>query len=219
MNTAITHWGYTPSGESIYLFRLTNASGASIELTNLGASWVSAHMPDKHGIFENILLGYDNAEGYIKDTYYMGATVGRFANRIYQASFSIKDTTYQLEKNDGENTNHGGASGFHKKIWQWEQIDSGIRFILHSPDMEGGYPGNVHVKIEYQFTETNELTISYYGITDRPTYLNLTNHAYFNLSGDKNNGTPTHDTCYPDIRNHLTVYSYRTHAGRKRQSV
>ena len=169
MNTAITHWGYTPSGESIYLFRLTNASGASIELTNLGASWVSAHMPDKHGIFENILLGYDNAEGYIKDTYYMGATVGRFANRIHQASFSIKDTTYQLEKNDGENTNHGGASGFHKKIWQWEQIDSGIRFILHSPDMEGGYPGNVHVKIEYQFTETNELT----------------NHAYFNLSGDK----------------------------------
>ena len=123
MNTAITHWGYTPSGESIYLFRLTNASGASIELTNLGASWVSAHMPDKHGIFENILLGYDNAEGYIKDTYYMGATVGRFANRIHQASFSIKDTTYQLEKNDGENTNHGGASGFHKKIWQWEQID------------------------------------------------------------------------------------------------
>ena len=115
----------------------------------------------------------------------MGATVGRFANRIHQASFSIKDTTYQLEKNDGENTNHGGASGFHKKIWQWEQIDSGIRFILHSPDMEGGYPGNVHVKIEYQFTETNELTISYYGITDRPTYLNLTNHAYFNLSGDK----------------------------------
>ena len=92
MNTAITHWGYTPSGESIYLFRLTNASGASIELTNLGASWVSAHMPDKHGIFENILLGYDNAEGYIKDTYYMGATVGRFANRIHQASFSIKDT-------------------------------------------------------------------------------------------------------------------------------
>lgn len=185
MNTAITHWGYTPSGESIYLFRLANASGASIELTNLGASWVSAHMPDKHGIFENILLGYDNAEGYIKDTYYMGATVGRFANRIHKASFSIKGTTYQLEKNDGENTNHGGASGFHKKIWQWEQIDSGIRFILHSPDMEGGYPGNVHVKIEYQFTETNELTISYYGITDRPTYLNLTNHAYFNLSSDK----------------------------------
>lgn len=90
MNTAITHWGYTPSGESIYLFRLTNASGASIELTNLGASWVSAHMPDKHGIFESILLGYDNAEGYIKDTYYMGATVGRFANRIYQASFPSK---------------------------------------------------------------------------------------------------------------------------------
>lgn len=115
MNTAITHWGYTPSGESIYLFRLTNASGASIELTNLGASWVSAHMPDKHGIFENILLGYDNAEGYIKDTYYMGATVGRFANRIHQASFSIKDTTYQLEKNDGENTNHGGAPVFTRR--------------------------------------------------------------------------------------------------------
>ena len=101
MQFTITHWGCTPSGDSIYLFRLTNATGASIELTNLGATWVSANMPNRYDVFENILLGYDHAEGYLKDTYYMGATVGRFANRIHQASFSIEGTTYLLEKNDG----------------------------------------------------------------------------------------------------------------------
>ena len=90
MQFTITHWGCTPSGDSIYLFRLTNATGASIELTNLGATWVSANMPNRYDVFENILLGYDHAEGYLKDTYYMGATVGRFANRIHQASFSIE---------------------------------------------------------------------------------------------------------------------------------
>ena len=199
MQFTITHWGCTPSGDSIYLFRLTNATGASIELTNLGATWVSANMPNRYDVFENILLGYDKVEGYLKDTYYMGATVGRFANRIHQASFSIEDTTYLLEKNDGENTNHGGLSGFHKKIWQWKQTDSGIRFLLHSPDMEGGYPGNVQAEVEYQFTETNELTISYRGTTDRPTYLNLTNHAYFNLSGDKRKITE-HELMIPAAR-------------------
>ena len=199
MQFTITHWGCTPSGDSIYLFRLTNATGASIELTNLGATWVSANMPNRYDVFENILLGYDHAEGYLKDTYYMGATVGRFANRIHQASFSIEGTTYLLEKNDGENTNHGGLSGFHKKIWQWKRTDSGIRFLLHSPDMKGGYPGNVQAEVEYQFTETNELTISYHGTTDRPTYLNLTNHAYFNLSGDKRKITE-HELMIPAAR-------------------
>lgn len=199
MNTTITHWGRTSTEETIFLFRLTNASGAFIELTNLGATWVSAAMPDRDGTLGNVLLGYDNAEGYLKDTYYMGATVGRFANRIHRASFSIEGTTYLLEKNDGENTNHGGQSGFNKKIWQWEQVDSGIRFMLHSPDMEGGYPGNVRVEVEYQFTETNKLTISYRGITDRSTYLNLTNHAYFNLSGDKRKIT-AHQLMIPATR-------------------
>lgn len=192
MNTIITTWSNTLSAETIYHFRLTNATGASIELTNLGATWVSAYMPNSRGILENILLGYDNAEDYIKDSFYMGATIGRFANRIDQASFSIEGNTYLLEKNDGENTNHGGLSGFSKKIWQWEEMDSGIRFMLHSPDMEGGYPGNVDIEVEYIFSDTNELTINYYGITDRPTYLNLTNHAYFNLSGDQRKITEHH---------------------------
>lgn len=185
MITTIVNWGITPSAETIHLFRLTNASGASIELTNLGATWVSAYMPNSYGILENILLGYDNAEDYIKDPFYMGATIGRFANRIHRASFCIEGTTYLLEKNDGDNTNHGGTSGFNKKIWQWEEIESGIRFILHSPHLEGGYPGNVRTEVEYRFSETNELTINYYAVTDRPTYINLTNHAYFNLSGDR----------------------------------
>lgn len=129
MQFTITHWGCTPSGDSIYLFRLTNATGASIELTNLGATWVSANMPNRYDVFENILLGYDHAEGYLKDTYYMGATVGRFANRIHQASFSIEGTTYLLEKNDGENTNHGGLSGFTRRYGNGNgQIPASVSF-------------------------------------------------------------------------------------------
>lgn len=187
INITITRWSGEDASpaETIYLFRLTNASGAFVEITNQGASWVSAYMPDINGTLANVLLGHDNAEEYIQDSFYMGATVGRFANRIHHASFSIGGISYQLEQNDGKNTNHGGSSGFSKKTWQWEKLDSGIRFMLHSPDSEGGYPGNVQIKVEYIFTEANELTITYHGITDRPTYLNLTNHAYFNLSGDK----------------------------------
>lgn len=183
MNITVQPWGVTPSNEPIYLFRLTNETGASIELTNWGATWVSASMVDNNGNLSNVLQGYSSAEEYINDTYYMGATVGRFANRIHQASFSIQDKVYSLEKNDGNNTNHGGTSGFNKKLWEWEQLSNGIRFKLYSPDGEGGYPGNVTVEVTYTFSETNELTIHYQGTTDQPTYLNLTNHAYFNLSG------------------------------------
>lgn len=183
MNITISKWGATSSHETIYLFRLTNESGAYIELTNLGATWVSAYMYENAGNLSNVLLGYASAAAYINDSFYMGAIVGRFANRIHQASFIIQDKVYPLEKNDGDNTNHGGFSGFNKKRWEWEQVTNGIRFKLHSPDGEGGYPGNVEVEVTYTFSETNELTIQYHGTTDQATYLNLTNHAYFNLSG------------------------------------
>lgn len=185
MNITVTPWGRTSSNEDIFHFRLTNKSGASIELTNWGASWISAYMYGNDGTLSNVLLGYTTAEEYINDTYYLGATIGRFANRINQASISIGDRTYLLEKNDGKHTNHGGFAGFNKKVWAWEEIVDGICFKLFSPDGDGGYPGNVEVEVTYLFSETDEVTIRYRGITDRPTYLNLTNHAYFNLSGNK----------------------------------
>lgn len=174
---------YTSSGRPVLRFKVENTSGAYIELTNWGARWIAAAMPDADGVTANVLMGYKELSDYLNDTYYMGATVGRFANRIANASFTIDGESYHLENNDGENTNHGGYSGFHNKIWQWENLPDGIRFRLFSPDGEGGYPGNVCVIADYRLNEANEVSIRHCAVTDRATYINITNHAYFNLSG------------------------------------
>ncbi len=176
---------YTSSGEPILLFRLVNSTEASVELTNWGARWIGAYVPDKNGTLANVIAGPNNPEEYLTDDYYMGAIIGRYANRIAQASIVIEGKKYRLEKNDGQNSNHGGWSGFHHKVWGWEMINDGVRFILISPEGEGGYPGNISVAVEYLWNEQNELTINYHATTDRATYLNLTNHTYFNLSGTK----------------------------------
>ncbi len=192
-------WGYLPTGEPITRFRLTNGTAAYVEFTNLGATWVSAVVPDASGTPADVLLGYDSAEGYLRDPYYMGATIGPFANRIANAAFLIEAEAFLLEKNDGENTNHGGSHGFHQKLWKWTAITDGIRFSLHVPDGEGGYPGNRDISVAYLWDHTNTLTISHQGSTDHPTWLNLTNHAYFNLTG-----TPVaiagHHLCIPANR-------------------
>lgn len=183
MNITVKEWGITPTDETIHLFRLTNETGAFIELTDWGATWVSAYMYDNNHRLSNVLLSFADATECMQDPYYKGATVGRFANRIHKASFTIQHKTFLLEKNDGDNTNHGGYTGFNKKRWKWEQVTDGIRFKLHSPHGEGGYPGNVDIEVTYLFSETNDVTILYRGTTDQATYLNPTNHAYFNLSG------------------------------------
>ena len=170
----------TPTGTPVYGFRLENPAGAAVELTNWGARWLSAIVPDKAGRMANVLLAPDSL---LDDGFYMGAIVGRFANRIGGACFRIDGQTFELEKNDGANTNHGGFSGFDRKLWDWEVMEDGMRFTRVSPDGEGGYPGNVQVSVEYRWNEQNELSILYRGTTDKPTFLNLTNHAYFNLGG------------------------------------
>lgn len=169
-----------PTGTPVYGFRLTNSIGAVVELTNWGARWLSAIVPDRNGEMVNVLV---SPTDLLSDEFYMGAIVGRFANRIGGACLCIDGQTYELEKNDGQNTNHGGFSGFDRRLWDWEVLDNGVRFTRLSPDGEGGYPGNVHVTVEYRWNDDNELSIRYYGTTDRATYLNLTNHAYFNLGG------------------------------------
>lgn len=175
----------TPSGTPVYGFRLTNSAGAYVELTNWGARWLSAVVPDANGVMANVITGYDNEEELMADDFYMGAVIGRFANRIGGAAFTLDGIRYELERNDGDNTNHGGFSGFHRKVWQDELLEDGVRFTLVSPDGEGGYPGTVRVTAEYRWNERNELTLRFGGTTDAPTYLNLTNHAYFNLSGQR----------------------------------
>lgn len=183
MKIAYNVEAYTPSGEPVYRIRLTNESGAFVEVTNWGARWITSMVPDANGRLANVLAGYDCIEEYLSDSYYMGAIVGRFANRIANARFTIHGETFHLEANDGHHTNHGGFSGFHNKLWEWQEIDGGVRLELTSPDGEGGYPGTIRVKVDYLWSEDNELSIRYYGQTDRPTYLNMTNHAYFNLTG------------------------------------
>ncbi|MFT3753355.1 MAG: aldose epimerase family protein [Paludibacter sp.] len=177
------HFGYTNSGDEIHLFRLVHESGAYIELTNYGATWVSAVLPDRLGNLSDVILGYDSLEGYLADTAYMGSTVGRFANRIGNARFTLNGKNYKLDKNDGQNCNHGGFSGFNRKIFDYQATNDSVIFSMFSPDGEGGFPGNVKLNVSYSFSADLTVSIHYSAESDKDTYLNLTNHAYFNLQG------------------------------------
>lgn len=179
-----TPWGETANGP-VRLFRLTNAGGAFVEITNYGATLVSAHVPDRHGKLANVVLGYDSLQGYLTDPNYMGATIGRFANRIAHATFELDGKHYPLEANDGSNSNHGGSAGFHCQTFGYEIRENGITFHYTSPNGEGGFPGTLQLAVRYEWTEDNLLTIHYRATTDQPTIANFTNHAYFNLSGRK----------------------------------
>jgi aldose 1-epimerase len=181
MKTHITSKKQLDSTSTVCFFRLQNGQGISVDVTNWGATLVAALIPDNKGVCENILLGYQSAEKYINDPFYLGATIGPFANRIGNASFQIDGKTYLLDRNDGMNTNHSGLACIGHKCWQWELTEKGPLFSILSPHLEGGYPGNIRIEVLYSLTETNELHITYRAETDRKTYINLTNHAYFNL--------------------------------------
>jgi aldose 1-epimerase len=174
---------YTLNGSEIKLYTLENSSGMICQLTNFGARVVSIYTPDKNGTMGDVVVGYGTGKDFVeKKENYFGTTVGRYGNRIGNAVFSIDSVEYNLEKNDGENHLHGGSNGFHRQIWDVENVRGNeITFSYTSPDMEGGYPGNVKVKVKFQLTDNNELKIEYFAETDKPTILNLTNHTYFNL--------------------------------------
>ncbi len=167
-------------GRTIYGFRFQNSQGSVVEMTNWGARWLSAFVPDRQGQMANVLL---TPASLLSDPYYMGATVGRVANRIANAHIVVDGKGYSLEKNDNGNSNHGGFEGFDRKWWNWHITDDGIIFSRLSPDGENGFPGNVSVEVEYRWNDDNEMSVYYRATTDAPTCLNLTNHAYFNLSG------------------------------------
>lgn len=176
-------FGISPSGKKIYLFRVWYDAATYFDFTNYGATWVSAVVPDKDGNPADVLLGYHDPDAYIKDTACMGCTVGRFANRIAGARFELNGKVYLLDKNDGDNTNHGGFAGFHKRVFESEVRGDEIVFSLFSPDGEGGYPGNLLLKVFFGFSPDYALTITYEASADQDTWVNLTNHAYFNLHG------------------------------------
>lgn len=173
----------SPSGD-ITLLSFTNSSGASVTLSTLGAGITRIRVPDRHGIIDDVILGYKNPVDYIEDGPCAGKTIGRFANRISNARFCINEELYKLNPNDGKNALHGGRKGFMNQIWDYEVYDSKIIFRYTSENGEEGYPGKLNVTTEYIWNNNNELHISYHATTDSPTIVNLTNHAYFNLNGE-----------------------------------
>lgn len=169
------------------MFKLENSSGAYVELTNYGAGIVSIVVPDKNGKLEHVVLGFNELAGYLDDKCYLGSSIGRFANRIGNAGFALNGQQYNLEANDMGNSNHSGTSGCHTKVFDFITQGDTIVFSLDLPDGEGGFPGNLKLNISYQWTEENQLKINYRAICDKDTIANFTNHAYFNLSGEREN--------------------------------
>jgi len=180
-------FGTMPDGQKVNLYILTNPNGIKAEITNYGAILVSLRVPDKNGEFADITLGYDHLDGYLKETPYFGATVGRYANRIKDGKFTLNGVEYSLAQNDNDNHLHGGIKGFDKRVWDAspfeEQDSAGIKFSYLSPDGEEGYPGNLSCTVTYTLTKNNELKIDYEAQTDKATPVNLTHHSYFNLQG------------------------------------
>src|SRR5271169_1459678 len=180
-------FGKTEDGQQTDLYILTNKNGVEALITNYGGTVVSLKVPDRDGKFDDVVLGYDNLDGYAGGKAYIGATVGRYANRIAHATFTLDGTTYALAKNDGDNHLHGG---FSKRVWTAKDVSGRAGPVLEltylSKDGEEGFPGALSVTVVYTLTDQNELKIDYSATTDKDTVLNLTNHAYFNLAGQGN---------------------------------
>ncbi|MCK9411200.1 MAG: galactose mutarotase [Prolixibacteraceae bacterium] len=181
-------------GKKVMIYTLKNQKGMEITVTNWGGRIVSWLVPDKRGIMEDVVLGYDSINGYLnaKENYF-GAAIGRYGNRIANGEFSIGDIKYKLAQNNGINSLHGGINGFSGKMWEVVQNDIGeLSLKLVSPDMDEGYPGELSVSMIYRLTNDNELVIQYEAKCDKPTIINLTNHSYFNLHGAGNGSVLDH---------------------------
>lgn len=174
-----------PDGKEVTAWTLTNKNGLQAEILDYGATIRSILVPDRQGKMVDVALGYDTIEEYLSNDGYLGATIGRFANRIKGATFDLNGETYPLCANNGENHLHGGKCGFDRYIWDVEQSDDGLKFSRLSPDGEEGYPGNLKITVSMGW-EGNSLMIRYDATTDRDTVINFTNHCYFNLNGKGN---------------------------------
>ena len=172
-------------GKPVMLYTLKNKNGLVTQITNLGGRVVSLWTPDKGGVFQDIVLGFDNPKAYLEASEkYFGTLVGRYGNRIAKGKFTLNQKEYTLATNNGENHLHGGLKGFNDVVWNANQIDAQTLELTYlSKDMEEGYPGNLNVKVIYQLTDSNELKIQYWATTDKATPVNLTHHSFFNLNG------------------------------------
>ena len=177
-------FGKTTDGTAVDIYTLKNKNGMEARVTNYGGILVGLTAPDRNGTFFDVVLGHDGLDGYLHSSPYFGAIVGRYANRIAGAKFSINGDTYPLAANNGTNSLHGGIKGFDKVIWQAKSTRHGsLELTYLSRSGEEGFPGNLKVKAVYSLTGQNELRMDFTATTDAPTICNLTNHSYFNLSG------------------------------------
>jgi aldose 1-epimerase len=187
MNIEKHAFGKTARGTPVDLYTLVNANGIEARISNYGGIVVSLTAPDRNGKREDVVLGFDTLEEYVRHNLYFGCIVGRYANRIAKGKFTLNGIEYTLAQNDGENHLHGGIKGFDKVIWEaasFEDSDSvGLKLTYLSEDGEEGYPGNLSVTVTYSLTNNDELRIEYLATTDQDTIVNLTNHSYFNLRG------------------------------------
>ncbi|WLG41528.1 aldose epimerase family protein [Pseudomonas rhodesiae] len=183
-------FGKTNDGTPVEQYILRNSHGMQATVITYGGVLQSLKVPDKHGKVDDVVLGFDDVQGYQSGTAFFGATIGRFGNRLAGGAFELDGKRYQVPLNDGPNSLHGGALGFDKQVWKAEPVkdkDSvGVKLSYLSKDGEMGFPGNLTTEVTYRLNDKNELHIDYKASTDKPTVLNLTNHSYFNLAGAGN---------------------------------
>lgn len=181
-------FGTLPDGKVVRIYTLTNANGMEVKVINYGGIITSVSVPDRNNEMTNITLGLDSLSHYLKGHPYFGALVGRFANRIGDAKFELDGKEYNLTKNSGDLQIHGGFKGYDKVFWEIEELERedgvGLKLTYMSPDGEEGFPGNVSNTIYYLLGDDNTLTFEYKAVSDKPTIINLTQHAYFNLAGE-----------------------------------
>lgn len=181
-------WGKTASGEAVELFTLSRPGAPVVAITSWGGYVVSLVAPDRAGKMADVTLGYSDLAGYLKDGSYYGCLVGRYANRIGGAAFTLDGKRYALSANNGANTLHGGPTGFCRRLWAAKVVagkdGDALELTYVSKDGEEGYPGTLTAKVVYSLRDDGGLVIDYTATSDAPTVVNLTNHAYFNLAGE-----------------------------------
>ena len=179
-------FGRTRDGADVKIYTLTNRAGMSAKVTEYGATLTELWVPDREGKLTDVVLGYERLDDYIAAPFYLGAVLGRVANRIANGRFTLDGKSYVLATNRAPNHLHGGVRGFDKRVWSSrpnESADAGVTFSYVSPDGEEGYPGTLKVDVTYTLTDANDLRIEYMATTDKVTLINLTNHSFFNLAG------------------------------------
>ncbi|MFD7130314.1 aldose epimerase family protein [Streptomyces sp. NPDC059894] len=189
-------FGTLADGTKVHVWSLSNG-GTRLKVLSYGGIVQSLEVPDRHGRYRNVSLGFDTIEDYVAKSPYFGALIGRYGNRIGKGRFTLDGTAYQISVNDGENTLHGGAQGFDKRVWDVEPFtkgsDVGLYLRYTSADGEMGYPGTLEVKVTYTLTRQGDWRIDYEATTDKATVVNLTSHVYWNLAGEASGSIHDHE--------------------------